>query len=99
MAQGVEHRTTELPEKRQSDGQAAELAPPRVTATSRATLSLLIPGLGQFAQRRFLAGTGQLVTVVAYAATALAFGDGRAVLLAFAWNIWSAIDAFRHERR
>jgi hypothetical protein len=61
-------------------------------------LSLVVPGLGQFAQRRFLAGATQLGTVVAYGAGALVFGDARALAVAVVWNIWSAIDAYRNER-
>ena len=62
-------------------------------------LSLIVPGLGQFAQRRYVMGAAQLGTVVAYAATAAAMGSSRALLLAIAWNVWSAVDAYRHERR
>ena len=82
-----------LPEKTP----ATELAP-RTPVVERWFLSLLLPGLGQFAQRRFFTGAGQLGTVFAYTATALALGSGRALLLAVAWNVWSAIDAYRHER-
>lgn len=70
----------------------------RAPAAERAVQSLLIPGLGQFAQRRFLAGAGQLGTVLTYAVTAFALGGSRALMFAVAWNIWSAIDAYRHER-
>ena len=71
---------------------------PRAPTVERAILSLVLPGLGQFAQRRFLTGAGQLGTVLAYATTALALGGSRALLLAIAWNIWSAVDAYRYER-
>jgi hypothetical protein len=67
-------------------------------AAQRAVLSLLVPGLGQFAQHRFLAGAGQLGTVVAYVTTAAALGGGPALLLAIGWNVYSAIDAYRHDR-
>ena len=40
---------------------------PRASAAEYAVLSALIPGLGQFAQRRFIAGASQLGTVIAYA--------------------------------
>ena len=76
---------------------AADLAA-RTAVVERWFLSLLVPGLGQFAQRRLFSGAGQLGTVLAYAATALALGSGRILLLAVAWNVWSAIDAYRHER-
>jgi TM2 domain-containing membrane protein YozV len=72
---------------------------PRAPAVERAVLSLVVPGLGQFAQGRFLTGAGQLGTVLTYATTALALGGGRALLLAITWNIWSAVDAYRAERR
>jgi hypothetical protein len=71
---------------------------PREPAVERAILSLVLPGLGQFAQRRFLAGGGQLGTVLAYAVTALALGGGHALWLAIGWNVWSAVDAYRHDR-
>ena len=71
---------------------------PRAPTTERWFLSLVLPGLGQFAQHRFFAGAGQLGTVVAYGVTALALGSGQALLLAVGWNVWSAIDAYRHER-
>ena len=80
-----------------SDTPASAVAP-RAPAVERAVLSLVLPGLGQFAQRRFLAGGGQLGTVVAYAATALAVGGGSALWLAIGWNVWSAVDAYRHDR-
>jgi len=71
---------------------------PLAPAVERAILSLVVPGLGQFAQRRFVAGAGQLGTVIAYSATALALGGGQALLLAIGWNVWSAVDAYRHDR-
>jgi hypothetical protein len=74
------------------------LGSPRAVAAERAVLSLVVPGLGQFAQRRFIAGATQLGTVVAYGITAVALGGGRALLLAIAWNVWSSIDAYRHDR-
>jgi hypothetical protein len=67
-------------------------------ASERALLSLVVPGLGQIAQRRFLVGAAQLGTVVAYAVSAFALGGRQALLLAVAWNVWSAIDAYRHDR-
>jgi hypothetical protein len=36
--------------------------------------------------------------VTAYWTTALALGDSRAMWLAIGLNIWSAIEAYRHER-
>jgi hypothetical protein len=79
--------------------QPEPLAPVQATPRARAALSLLLPGLGQFAQRRFLAGTGHLVAVTAYWTMALALGDSRAMWLAIALNIWSGIEAYRHEPR
>ena len=73
------------------------LAPP-ATPVEGALLSVVLPGLGQFAQRRFLTGAVHLGTVLAYTATAYGLGGRRAALLAVAWNVWSAIDAYRHER-
>ena len=81
------------------DGSREPVAADSGSPEQSAVLSLLIPGLGQFTQRRFIAGTGHLGSVVTYAVTALALGEGRALLFAIAWNVWSAIDAYRHERR
>jgi hypothetical protein len=36
--------------------------------------------------------------VVAYVATAAALGGGHALLLAIGWNVFSAVDAYRHDR-
>jgi hypothetical protein len=66
-------------------------------ARDRALLSAFVPGLGQFAQHRFVAASVQFGTVASYLAGALAFGGRRALLLALLWNVWSVIDAFRHE--
>jgi len=66
-------------------------------AKERALLSAFVPGLGQVAQRRFVAASIQFGTVATYLGGALAVGGRRALLLAILWNIWSAIDAFRHE--
>src|SRR6478609_6387324 len=63
-------------------------------ARGRALLSALVPGLGQVAQRRFLAATIQFGTVATYVAGALALGGRRALLLALIWNVGSVIDAF-----
>jgi hypothetical protein len=62
-----------------------------------ALLSALVPGLGQAIQRRFGAALIQLGTVSAYVAGALSLGGRRDLLLALLWNVWSVIDAYRHE--
>ena len=59
-------------------------------------LSVLLPGAGQFAQRRFGTAAVQLATVCAYLVAAVSAGGGRALWLALAWNAWSAIDAYWH---
>jgi len=66
-------------------------------AGQHALFSAFIPGLGQVVQRRFAAGVVQFGTVAAYLAGALALGGRRALLLALCWNVWSVIDAYRHE--
>jgi len=66
-------------------------------AGQHASLSALVPGLGQAAQRRFGAAIIQLGTVSVYVAGALGLGGRRALLLALLWNAWSVIDAYRHE--
>jgi TM2 domain-containing membrane protein YozV len=69
------------------------------TPGSDAFLSVLVPGLGQFVQRRPGAGAIQLATVTTYLIGAFAFGGTRALWLALFWNAWSAIDAYWHARR
>jgi hypothetical protein len=59
-------------------------------------LSLLLPGAGQVAQRRFGIAAIQVLTVGSYLFAAMNAGGGRAYLLALAWNAWSAFDAYRH---
>jgi len=66
-------------------------------ARERALLSAVVPGLGQLAQRRFVAASAQFGTVASYLAGALAVDGRRALLLAVLWNVWSVIDAYRHE--
>jgi hypothetical protein len=61
-------------------------------------LSLLLPGAGQVAQRRFVAAALQAATVGTYLVTALGVRDGPTIWLALAWNGWSAIDAYLHAR-
>jgi hypothetical protein len=61
-------------------------------------LSVLLPGAGQLAQRRFVAAAIQAATVGMYLVAASNVGGGRALWLALAWNVWSAIDAYWHAR-
>ncbi|HSQ29436.1 MAG TPA: hypothetical protein VLN49_06295 [Gemmatimonadaceae bacterium] len=67
-------------------------------AVSHAACSALIPGAGQLLQGRLAAAVVQFGTVVAYAAAAIGSGNARALWIAAAWNVWSAIDAYRRER-
>lgn len=66
-------------------------------ARERALLSAFVPGLGQLAQHRFVAASIQFGTVASYLGGVLALGGQRALVLAVLWNIWSVIDAYRHE--
>ena len=70
----------------------------RARAVSHAACSALVPGLGQLVQRRFGAAAVQFGTVAAYAALAIGSGSARALWIAVAWNVGSAIDAYRRER-
>lgn len=70
-----------------------------VDAVSFATMSAMIPGLGQWGQKRRFIGALQLGTVLASVATAMATENPGAAFLALAWNVWSSVDAFRHARR
>lgn len=69
------------------------------TAGSDAMLSVLLPGLGQFVQRRPGAGVLQLSTVTTYVVGAFALGGTWALWLALFWNAWSAVDAYWHARQ
>lgn len=68
-------------------------------AVSFATMSAMIPGVGQWAQGRRLIGVLQFGTVAAYVITAIGTGNQHAAWLGMAWNVWSALDSFRHARR
>ncbi|HSA57089.1 MAG TPA: hypothetical protein VLE53_15360 [Gemmatimonadaceae bacterium] len=68
-------------------------------AASFATMSAVIPGLGQWKQGRRVTGVLQLGTVAAYLVTAIVSENLEAVWLAVLWNVWSCVDAFRHARR
>ena len=61
-------------------------------------LSVLLPGAGQIVQRRFVAAAVQAATVGSYLIGASTIGSGRAIWLALAWNVWSAVDAYWHAR-
>lgn len=74
-----------------------ELRDLRQQAGQHAAASALVPGLGQLLQHRFAAAGAQFGTVVAYVIGAVAVGGHRALLLALLWNVWSVIDAYRHE--
>jgi hypothetical protein len=67
---------------------------------SRAVLSAIIPGLGQFTQGRWALAGLQLATVAAYVVIAAHAADrGRALSFALLWNVWSTVDAYLYERR
>jgi hypothetical protein len=66
-------------------------------AGMHAGLSALVPGLGQVAQRRFGTALLQFGTVITYIVSTLGLGGRRALILALAWNLWSVIDAYRHD--
>ena len=71
-------------------------AVPEDRVEQEVALSLFIPGLGQLAQGRRLAAATQFGTVVGYLIAAWVGLGGRAWLIAIAWNVWSAVDAYRH---
>ena len=68
-------------------------------AASFATMSAMIPGLGQWGQGRRLIGALQFGTVTAYLVTAIVSENLSAVWFAALWNVWSCVDAFRYARR
>ena len=59
-------------------------------------LSMVIPGAGQIAQRLYVSAAIQTATVCFYMIVASAGGGGRALFLALVWNLYSAVDAYRH---
>ena len=61
-------------------------------------LSMVLPGAGQLAQRLFMSAAVQTATVCFYLVAASAGGGGRALFLALVWNLYSAVDAYRHAR-
>jgi hypothetical protein len=63
-----------------------------------AGLSLLVPGLGQLSQRRYAAAAIQFGAALTYGVAAISGGWERAVFLAAVWNVWSAVDAYWHDR-
>ena len=79
------------------DSAPTSIVRPQGQARQRALLSALVPGLGQCVQRRFLAAAVQFGTVASYVVGAHALGGRRALVLALLWNVWSVIDAYRHE--
>jgi len=70
----------------------------RDRAAGSAGMSLLVPGLGQLLQRGFAAAAIHFGAVATYVVTAIGVGWGRAAFLAIAWNVWSAVDAYWHDR-
>jgi hypothetical protein len=66
-------------------------------AGQHAFLSALIPGLGQLTQGRLGTAVLQFGTVAAYLVGTLGLSGRRALLLGLCWNVWSVIDAYRHE--
>jgi hypothetical protein len=70
---------------------------PHKPAGDRALLSALVPGLGQICQRRFVAAAIQFGAAATYMTGALGIGGRRALLLALVWNLWSVVDAYRHD--
>jgi hypothetical protein len=66
-------------------------------AIQHAWYSAVVPGLGQVAQHRYGAAFVQFGTAITYLVGAFGLGGRRALLLALFWNVWSIIDASRHE--
>src|SRR5687768_18586912 len=66
----------------------------RDQAAAAAGLSLLIPGLAQALQQRWVPAVIHLGAVLTYIFGVVQAGWGRAGWLAIAWNLWSAIDAY-----
>ena len=81
-----------------SEDREMSRAESRDHSAASAGMSLLIPGLGQLFQRRFAAAAMQFGAVVTYAVAMIGGGWGRAAFLAIAWNLWSAVDAYWHDR-
>ena len=94
-----EFRTTPIPPVEAPGAEGSSRSVTRWDPGNYFWLSVLLPGAGQLAQRRFVAAVVQASTVGTYLVAASSLGgDGRALLLALAWNVWSAIDAYWHAR-
>jgi hypothetical protein len=63
-----------------------------------ALLSAFIPGAGQVAQGRWVAGAVQFGVVIACLAGIFAAGPIQALWLALFWNAYSAVEAYWYER-
>ena len=62
-----------------------------------ALLSAFVPGLGQLVEGRFVAAAVQFGTVMTYVLCSFAIGARRTLLVALVWNLWSVVDAYRHD--
>ena len=72
---------------------------PRIDPANSAGLSLLVPGLAQAMERRWASAITHFGAVMTYLVVVAQAGWGHAGWLAIAWNVWSAVEAYRHARR
>jgi hypothetical protein len=66
---------------------------PVLPAGNAAVASLIVPGLGQFLQRRYGTALIQLASMAAFCLGALGVGGRDYVWLALAFNVWSPLEA------
>ena len=71
----------------------------RDQGAASAGLSLVVPGLGQALQRRWVPAIIHLGAVLTYIFAVREAGWGPAGWFAVAWNVWSAVEAYWYERR
>jgi hypothetical protein len=64
-----------------------------VSITDAAVGSLLVPGLGQLLQRRYLTAALHAASVGAYLISAYKYGGRGWMLGALVFNLWSVLDA------
>ncbi|MGH7638957.1 MAG: hypothetical protein ACREOK_15010 [Gemmatimonadaceae bacterium] len=80
------------------DNRTSAEAEVRDQAVASAGLSLLIPGLAQLLQHRWIPAIIHLGAVGTYLLAVRQAEWGHAGWLALAWNLWSGLDAYWYER-
>ena len=91
VSQQTEARMQGTRKEPTQDPKAASLFDPAIDPL----LSVLVPGLGQLNQRRYLAAALHFGTFAFYIVVGVLLGRTNALWFAALWNAWSANDAYR----